>query len=309
MKKIILISVAVLLSGVYAYSADVQFTNGSDITAKFLGIEIGARSSSLGDADVTSCNGGEALFVNPANTRPMDTGNSLLISHDSWIGDTYQETLAYTHHFEKYGVGGLGVSYVNEGKLDGYTTDSAGNPVSTGSINPYAMIIKANWSNYLLKQLQGGINIGYIMESIGSSQTHKGVVDIGLKYLDIVNGLNFGASLENFGLSENGYSVDTNILLGLGYNIKIAKRDNINAEVDLKIPYQNSLLIAGGFEYAYSGTLFVRVGYEGDNSDVSGLKGLRLGLGIKYQTINIDYCYEPYGKLGTSNKISLGINF
>lgn len=308
MKKAI-IALVIILAGINIFAADVQFMSGSDVIGKYLSLEIGARSSSLGDADSALCSGPEAIFINPANTRAQDADNSLLISHDSWLGDVFEETAAYVHNFQKYGVGGIGISYLNEGKIDGYTVDTSGNPVATGSINPYALVIKANWSNYMVKQFEAGINIGFAQEDIGGYLTHKGMIDLGIKYEDIVKGLSLGMALENYGLAVNGYSMDTNLLIGLGYVLTMQKAGDLNTELDVKIPYKNNALIAAGIEYIYDRIFFVRVGYEGDNSDVTGLKGLRMGLGLKYEKFNIDYCLEPYGELGTSNKLSLGMSF
>jgi len=311
MKRIIILLIAISLAAFNAYAAETQaqFLSSSDVLGKYLGIEIGARSSGMGNADTVLISGAEALFINPANTEPEGADNSLLLSHNSWLGDVFQETAAYSRSFSGYGVGGIGFSYINEGKIDGYTTDSLGNPVATGTINPSAVIVKANYSNFLLSQLRVGLNLGFTEENIGGNTTSKEIIDLGVKYMDVIKGLSLGISAQNLGLAGSDYSVDSSIIAGLGYALKMEKAGDLNAELDVKLPNQNSAVIAAGIEYVYSDTLFARIGYEGDNSDVTGLKGIRFGLGLKYQKFNIDYCFEPYGDLGASNKLSLGFNF
>jgi len=52
--------------------------------------------------------------------------------------------------------------------------------------------------------------------------------------------------------------------------------------------------------------LALRVGYK-TNQDVGS--GITAGIGFKMGKVSIDYGYVPYGDLGNTHRISLGIKF
>ena len=57
--------------------------------------------------------------------------------------------------------------------------------------------------------------------------------------------------------------------------------------------------------------LSLRAGYRAVYADtqILGLTGLSVGLGLQIQNLGIDYAYLPYGDLGTTHRISLNYAF
>jgi len=67
-----------------------------------------------------------------------------------------------------------------------------------------------------------------------------------------------------------------------------------------------------GAEYWVSPNLAVRGGYQfGHGADQlqSQFVGLGVGLGIKFSRFTMDYAFLPYGDLGNTHRITVGLRF
>ena len=317
MKKTLISSAVILVFSMLSFAADIQVLTGSDISGRYLGIDIGARSAGMGNAIVTLSKGAEAIFGNPANSTQPDNRNSFLISHNSWLADTFQETAAYAIGLKGLGTFGIGISYMNEGNIEAYQSDPSGNnPVKIPDINPYVMLVKVNWSGAVLKELQVGINLDHSTEKIGSSTNQSIGVDLGVRYKpDALKGISFGVVARNIGRDMAGYDLYRDLLMGAGYELNMKQSGNLNLGADFGMLYDGHFKISEkykasiGAEYVYAGMYMARIGYELDNTESDGLTGLRAGLGLKLDIFSIDYAFEPYGNVGVSNKISMGLNF
>lgn len=308
MKRITLILITVFIIAGIIRGAEITYETNYDRIAQFLGIEIGARASGMGNARVALSEGAEAVFVNPANGKTKYYYNSLLISHNSWIQGMYQETISFVKDTNsEYGIFGIGISYLNEGAIKKYEWDGT-NAIYIGDITPYAMVIKLNWSAQMIKDLFMGMNLGYMREDIDGYVTQKGLVDVGITYTGVQN-LNLALVKRNFGRTIDGFGIFSDLILAAGYKLNLVKFGELNAEVDLRAFTFERYGVGVGLEYIYNKIIAVRVGYENDYTGVDGLKGLRLGTGIRYEKFSLDFAYEPYGDLGQSFKVSFGVNF
>jgi hypothetical protein len=306
MKRITLILITIFIIAGIIRGAEITYETNYDRIAQFLGIEIGARASGMGNARVALSEGAEAVFVNPANGKTKYYYNSLLISHNSWIQGMYQETISFVKDTNsEYGIFGIGISYLNEGAIKKYELDGT-NAIYIGDITPYAMVL--NWSAQFIKNLFMGLNIGYMREDIDGYVTQKGLVDVGITYTGVQN-LNLALVKRNFGRTIDGFGIFSDSILAAGYKLNLVKFGELNAEVDLRAFTFERYGVGVGLEYIYNKIIAVRVGYENDYTGVDGLKGLRLGTGIRYEKFSLDFAYEPYGDLGQSFKVSFGVNF
>jgi|ERR1035437_1662513 hypothetical protein len=309
MKKLLIFVMTVMGFSQVAFAADLWVVSGSNIAAKYADIGVGVRASGMGNADVALSSGPEAIFENPANTSQLANESSLMLSHNSWFGDTNQETLGYVRDGMGLGTFGIAVSYINEGKINAYGTDSLGNPVKIPDISPYAMIAKLNWSKLVFEGIYAGLNINYIREDIGGSVSQMGTFDIGMKYLTPVNGLSLGIAARNIGIKIDGFDVYRDLTVGAGYKLYTNNSDALSLAFDCGLPAGGGVNASFGAEYGFSKMLFLRAGYQYDRTEPIGLKDLRAGLGLKYNMFCLDYAFEPYGDLGVVNKISLSYQF
>jgi len=76
--------------------------------------------------------------------------------------------------------------------------------------------------------------------------------------------------------------------------------------VDLTKPQDNEIYYCLGAEWWLRNVLALRVGYK-TNQDIG--QGLTAGIGYKFGRICLDYAYVPYGDLGDTHRISLGMKF
>lgn len=309
MKKLIMTVVAVLFSAAL-FAADLETTAAASAAGVFAGVDIGARASGMGNARVALSSGSEALFVNPAGTKVLALSDSILVNHNTWLADMFQETLSYVRNAGAAGAFGLGISYFSEGKLEKYTVDSIGNPVKSGDIFPFAAIAKLNWSkDFMLKDdqiLYIGVNAGYALESIDSTSNGAVLFDAGIKLRGLVKNLAIAVSARNLGTEMKGFGTEKDIIAGVGYVLKVRGSDYLSMEADARYVSSTTFSAAGGLEYAINGLYFIRAGYEYNNSGIEeGLTGLRGGIGVKINKFQIDYAAEFYGELGMSHKASL----
>ncbi len=309
MKRLLVLITAVVMIVSFIQAADISYETNYDRIAQFLGIEIGARAAGMGNARVALSEGAESVFVNPANGKTKYYYNSVLISHNSWIQGIFQETISFVKDTNsEYGIFGIGISYLNEGTIKKYEMDGSGTGIYIGDINPYALVIKLNWSAQMLKDFFAGLNIGYMREDIDGYVIQKGLVDVGTTYTGVKDFV-FSLVKRNFGRAIEGSEIFSDLILAGAYKLNLVKYGEINTEVDLRVFTFERFGVGAGLEYIYNKIIAVRVGYETDYTGVDGLKGLRLGTGIRYEKFSLDFAYEPYGDLGQSFKVSLGVNF
>ncbi len=76
--------------------------------------------------------------------------------------------------------------------------------------------------------------------------------------------------------------------------------------VDVAKPQDNEIYYCLGAEWWLRNALASRLGYR-TNQDIG--QGLTTGIGYKFGRICLDYAYVPYGDLGDTHIISLGMTF
>jgi len=104
-------------------------------------------------------------------------------------------------------------------------------------------------------------------------------------------------------------SLPINIRLGGAYKVK----DKWIVSLDVSAPIDNEINGGIGVEnnYKLSDNVNVawRIGYNTKTTDVGGLGGYSLGLGGNFKRYRVDYAFVPFGDLGDTHRISIGISF
>jgi len=128
-----------------------------------------------------------------------------------------------------------------------------------------------------------------------------------------------GLVIQNIGsrmkfVSEEN-SLPMTIRGGIGYKIL----DSWIIEADAILPNDNTIIFGAGTQFVLKvdkeWSITPRVGYNTRTvSDLTDLKGLTCGFGFNWQSVSwkdmaIDYALVPYGKLGLTHRISLGMKF
>ena len=96
---------------------------------------------------------------------------------------------------------------------------------------------------------------------------------------------------------------------GDAYKVK----DKWIVSLDVSAPIDNEINGGIGVEnnYKLSDNINVawRIGYNTKTTDVGGLGGCSLGLGGNFKRYRVDYAFVPFGDLGDTHRISIGISF
>ncbi len=288
-----------------AFNSDSKGTSG----AQFLKLGVGARALGMGEAYSAVADDGTAMYWNPGailNTK----GASISLMQASLFGDINYQFLGYSTPVGNNSAFGAGLQRLTAGTIK--ETDSSG--IETGASSSPSDIAGA--LGYAHKA--GGWSIGvaakYISSKISGSATAF-AADFGLlspKLLD--DKFHISLVAQNIGskikFDTAGDSLPLNIKLGSALNFS----NKFIAALDLNFPNDNAPYAAAGCEYRINPEgrwqFAGRAGYNTRASgDIKGLSGFSLGLGVVISQVSMDYAFIPYGDLGNTQRISLGISF
>jgi hypothetical protein len=305
MKAIAIAIIAAALCGSFAGASFMSKDAGTS-TAQFLKLGAGARAAGLGEAFAGLADDSTSIYWNPAGLTRLD-GKSLSMMHAVWFGETSYDWLAYAMPLGKrwaFGVGAQYMSYGNITKID--SAGSVGGDISPSDVAFSLSIAKD------LKFVSFGVNLKYVASKIENSAVAYGG-DAGLLSAFMDGRMRVGLAVQNIGTKMKFISEEDplpmNIKLGGAFYIS----DKLTMAVDANQPVDNEMTYGAGAEYRIdiSRVMSVawRVGYNTRNKDTGGLNGICAGAGCDCCNYTIDYAFVPYGDLGQTQRISLGIKF
>ena len=267
--------------------------------AAFLKIPVGPRVVGTGEAAVGYIDDASALFYNPAGLANVPTFD-ILLSHNQWFLDMNHEYVAGAFGLEELGMFGLALDYWGSGSIQGVNI--------RGETIPGYLFSAADWSlNFgygrSIADFSLGLGAKFIHQQHESLSTSAWAFDAGAMYKTPLQGLNVGLAAVNIGtkpkLYQENYSLPLQVRLGWRYDYRI-----VGVAQDFIFSETEKPGIATGLECRPVEIVALRVGYR-TGSDYDGFSGLRAGLGLSWQGIGVDYAFAPYGKLGSSHRISI----
>jgi len=267
--------------------------------AAFLKIPVGPRVCGMGEAAVAYIDDASALFYNPAGLAGVRTFD-ILLAHNQWLLDMNHEYVAGAFGYEELGMFGLAFDYWGSGSIQGVNI--------RGESIPHYEFSAADWFLNLgygksISDFSFGLGAKFVHQQLESLSTSAWAFDAGVMYKTPLEGLKVGVSVANIGtktkLYEESYALPMQARLGWRYDYSI-----VGVTQDVIISEIEKPGIAAGAECRPVQLLALRLGYR-TGSDYDGFSGLRAGLGISWQGIGVDYAFAPYGKLGTSHRISI----
>ena len=308
MRKNTSVLVAMILSGFSFFALASTGTSG----AAFLKIIPTARISSLGNTGAL-ISGLESIFVNPAGLAAVD-GSAITLSQVNWLEGINYSNLAWAKRFS-CGTFGVGVNYLLVPDIVKY--DSSGNKLNeTFAPNDLAI----NFGYGRKAQISGlesnvGVNLKFIKTTLDDKTAQAVALDLGCQSEIANTPIWLGLAIQNLGtelkFDRESDPLPLNIKLGLKYPL-VLKQQEIDLASDLNYTNDSQFWAAAGVEYqktfgAISTAL--RLGWRSGVSGLSGYAGLAAGLGIGWRGYTLDYGFAPYGDLGDSHRITLGIRF
>ena len=113
--------------------------------------------------------------------------------------------------------------------------------------------------------------------------------------------LSLGLVVQNVGGELAGDPLPFVAKIGMAYTWK-----SMLLALDIASPADNDVYYGAGIEWWIMDGIALRAGYK-TNQDVG--EGLTAGVGFSKGKIRFDYAYVPYGALGNTHKVLLGMSF
>jgi hypothetical protein len=335
-----LIMASILLLGADSIYAGGGNRTGTGGAAQLL-VPVGVRGIGMGESNITTVTGVEALFWNPAGAAKTSNSAALTFSHMNYIADIGVEYGAVSANFEGFGVLSFSVKSLSVGDIAVTTTTS---PDGTGQIyTPQELVAGVTFSKQLTDRIAVGFTANYITEKLDQVSANGIAFNIGVAYTDLadISGLSFGIVMKNIGpqmkfegpgllttatvtgfnrppgyytIDSAPFDLPTNFQLGLSYQPQL---DDVNALTVTSLFTNNNFSedeYKFGLEYGYDNTVFLRGGYamSAGNSD-EYIYGFSAGVGLNYDlgglTATVDYAYRDVKYFGGNHVFGISLGF
>lgn len=186
----------------FTYSASAQ-VNGGLYAFEYLRMSNSPYVSALGGIAPASPDRNVSLTLqNPALLRPL-FHQQLSLNYNAFYGDIHIANLQYAHHHEKSKTDfGVGIQYLNYGKLD--FNDIYGNTNGTFQANDFSLNISA--ARQYNEKWRYGVTLKYAQSFLGDVSGSALLGDFGISYIDTVKKITIGAVAKNLGFTLKKYN-------------------------------------------------------------------------------------------------------
>lgn len=262
-----------------------------------------ARAQAMGDAFTAAADDLSALQYNPAGLYLWNR-QSVSLNHTSYLADGFFEDATGSLAVPTLGTLAVQLGYLNYGTFD--QRDDSGN--LTGNFTPLEYDLGGGLGFNLSEDWIGGARVQWFQQNIAGHMATGMACDLGVLYLPRPF-LRLGADLQNLGVETTGENLPQEIRLGAASPIDFdAKGENrLLLDLDGVFPFQGRTGIRFGLEYANEQQYFFRAGYACDFPDnaLGGVNGLSMGVGFVVDILELDYCFNFKGDLGSTQQISI----
>ena len=280
-------------------------TSGAD----FLTVGVGARALAMGGAFTAVDSGADANAVNwnPAALGRVDKANATA-SYNSLFVDQNQGYLGYAAPVGKdSGVWAGGLNYLMVSNIEKRAGDTENADTTFNSQN-YAA--SASYAKAFGDNISAGATLKYVRMALDNLKENAMAVDAGVLVRTPVENLTVGGTMRNLGTDIGPDSMPLTFKGGVAYKMFGAKL-LLASDFDW-LETERRAYWSLGAEYWLSQNLALRGGYEfGHGADQlqSQLVGFGVGLGFKFDRFTMDYAFQPYGDLGNTHRVTLGLRF
>jgi len=335
---IIVFALLLVLDSTYAGGGNRTGTGG----ASQLLIPVGPRGIAMGEANVSTSSGVEALFWNPAGVAKLNGSASVMFSHMSYIADIGVEYGVVSAKFDGFGVVSFSIKSLGIDEIPVTTTQ---NTDGTGDMfRPQMLTAGLSYSRQLTEKISVGLTANLITETLGEASASGLAFNVGVMYENLaeLDGLSFGIVMKNIGpqmqFDGPGMLVSAEVA---GYNrppgyVKIESAPfDLPSTFEIGLGYKptlnemNTLQFAGlfqnnnfsgdeyklGAEYGYDNTFFARLGYQmaPELESEEYIYGFTAGAGIQAHlegiSLKVDYAYRDVEYFDGNHVFALSIGF
>jgi len=314
MRTLHMIVVSLILPVTLAGS--VLASDAGTTAADFLNLGIGPRAVAMGDAQVGLADDAYSTYWNPAGLSTLRTQEAAFVQ-TQYVQNISEENMVYALPRTRFGAFGASFTYLGYGSLQGY--DASGQPTSGVGAND--MDLGLSYSHDLYHderygtELSAGVTGKWIQERLDTVSATAYAGDMGLLFApgirwgEFLNGWKAGVALRNVGtpmtFDQESFVLPRTATAGLSYTGNW-RDESVTLAFDGRQPNDGSRTMGVGLEIWTLQTFVLRGGYttEGDLGS-----GLRVGAGLRFRTIQIDYAFASEGPLGNTQRIGLTLRF
>ena len=290
-----IVLLVVSLSSVYAGNTRRIGTAG----AGELLIPIGSRGSAMAGAVLSTTEGVEAMYWNPAGLASLE-GTEAMFTHLPYFADIDVNFVGVATAIEGFGTIGFGAKVVSIGDIQETTVDF---PEGTGrEFSPSLTVINLSYARVLTANVSFGFTGMLINENVFEAKATGAAFDVGFIYDPRWQGVSLGLSIKNYGpemqfsgigfqrtaegrpLSPESapFDLPSSINIGMAYNFLDRGPHLASLSGNFRSNNYQDDFWQGGFEYAYNDNYYLRGGYTFSEQD-EYLYGLSLGGGLTYR--------------------------
>ncbi|UCD64635.1 MAG: PorV/PorQ family protein [Candidatus Zixiibacteriota bacterium] len=328
--------ISVLLSALLVSSASAEFTKVGSSGAQFLKIAVGSRYQAMGEAAAATADDVYATFFNPAGLAEIGNG-AISFTKVDYLLDIDLNYVGFAKYFDDVGVLGLSATMLSAGDQEITTLEQQDGTGEYYTASSYA--VGVTYARQLNLRFSFGASLKYIAERIHNERAEGFAVDFGtLVYLGY-RSLRLGMAISNMGpemkfsgsdlivqyydepdddptgpvsaeLKTTPYDLPLLFRIGLAYDIDLGYKSVMTVAGELKHPNDNVQQGAFGVEYAFDDNFFLRGGYKLNYDE----EGLTAGAGLatdlsKSTRLVIDYAWQDFGRLQSTQRFSVGFTF
>jgi hypothetical protein len=294
-----------------AYAGDPGTTS-----ANFLKIGIGPRAIAMGEAQTGVADDVYATYWNPAGLTQLNVPEAGFV-HTQYFQDITEQYVAYAHPVEKIGTFAGSLTYLNVGKFDGY--DATGQP--TASVGANDMAVSFAYARALWQDRRAGSafsmggNVKYLRETLDTVSASAYATDLGAffepgrRWGSFWEGWRAGATIRNLGTAirfdQDSFVLPRSLNAGLSWT-GLWLGESLTLAADMQQPNDGKRTLSTGLELWTLRTVVLRAGYT-NRGDLGN--GLRVGAGLRFKAIQVDYAFAAAGELGNSHRIGITFHF
>lgn len=300
MKTIFCLVTVVSLAAPGAYAGGAGTTG-----AAFLKVGVGARALAMGGAFSALADGANTVNWNPGALAGLKE-KSLTASYNSLFVDQSQGFLGYAMPLNDgksavaAGVNSLTISDIEERAGDTETADSMFDNTNRVYSLSYAR-------EGVFDKVSLGVSLKYVTEKLDSFSESAPALDIGAVYKPDIENLFTGFSVRNLGTKMGPDPLPLTLKGGAAYKMAGGKFTGA-LDCDWLVNDERFYVDLGG-EYWMTQNLAARAGYQlgRGSDDLGGLAGASFGLGFRFGQFALDYAFVPFGDLGDTHRMTLGL--
>lgn len=332
MKKLLIILALTAL----AASAMAAGNKVGSAGAQFLKIGVGSKYQGMGEASVATANDVYAMYWNPAGLVEVENW-AVSFTNVNWVLDVDLNYVGMARHFEGVGVFGASVTILSTDEQPVRTVLEQDGTGATYDAASYA--IGLTFARQLTNYFAFGATAKVLGEKIGDVDAKGVAVDFGTLLHTGFRSLRVGMSITNMGpdmtfrgnalqvpydsqngegsndpvgaeLSTNPYNLPLVFRVGVAYDVAMGPNALLTLSSEFKHPNDNEQRASLGAQFAWDERFFLRGGYKLNYDEETFALGGGLQTAVGGDThLYIDYAWQDFGRLESTQKFSVGFTF